>query len=286
MERTIIPLAQTEVVSGQKLGMMGHIDLRSLIAGALGGAAFWLLAVLSLTVSRFDFTLATIWLPNACAVAFLLRARLSNEIPFIVAVLAGGTIGNAMAGTPLEMSLIFSLANIVDIVAIVWLTRRTCGQRPDMTELTDLSWFVWSGGLVGPALSACVAALALAPDSAAVWAVAMRWFLTDSMAMVLVVPAALLITDAVQARARAKRENLIERALVLISGLLGVFLVFHQTALPLLFLIPPITLLHAFRLGSLGTAIFIGLAAAMATAMTRMELGPIVLVGESEAVRM
>ncbi|QUL36839.1 ATP-binding protein [Erythrobacter sp. JK5] len=265
---------------------LGRLDARSFAAAAIGALCFWLLAVASLSLLRFDSTLAAVWLPNACAVAFLLRARLANELPFLAAILAASTIGNTMGGTAVEVAAVFSFANVIDIAVVTWLTRRSCGLRPDMTRIEHLARVVWAGGLVGPVLSASLAAFAMGPDSAAIRDGVVSWLLTDSMGMVLIVPTVLLVFDALRNRVRSRGAELAERTALLITGSVFVFMVFRQTGYPLLFLIPPITLLHAFRLGSLGTALFVALVALISTTMTWAGYGPIALASTSDETRL
>ncbi|WP_298471634.1 ATP-binding protein [uncultured Erythrobacter sp.] len=286
MERTIERTLDNSDFDGFSLVTAGRLDTRSLIAAALGALGFWLLAVASLSLSRFDSILASVWLPSACAVAFLLRARLSNELPFYGAILVAGTVANMAVGTPLQVALVFSVANILNIVTVTFLTRRFCGHRPDMTKLEHLARFVWAGGLVGPCLAASFAAIAMGPDDTTVWVGATGWFLTDSMGMVLIVPTTLLIFDALRQRARSSKTQLVEQAMLLVFGVTCAILVFRQNAFPLLFLIPPITLLHAFRLGSLGTALFVALLAAVASLMTWAGLGPIFEASASAITRL
>ncbi|MDJ0643874.1 MAG: ATP-binding protein [Erythrobacter sp.] len=286
MERTIERAIDNSGIVGSRLLAAGELNARCFLAAALGALGFWLLAIVSLSLSRFDSTLASVWLPNACAVAFLLRARLSNELPFFVAILIASTIGNTMSGTPLQVALVFSIANVLDIVVVTSLTRRFCGPHPDMTNIDHLARFVWAGGLIGPSLSASLAAVAMGPDSAAIWTGASGWFLTDSMGMILIVPTALLVFDAFRDPTPIQPARLAEQATLLVLGVACTLLVFRQTQYPLLFLIPPITLLHAFRLGSLGTAFFVGLLAVAATTMTWAGFGPIVAASESGVTRL
>ncbi len=286
MERTIETRVENPSIGSLGLVATGRPSARCFVAAGLGALGFWLLATISLSLSRFDSTLASVWLPNACAVAFLLRARLDNELPFYVAILAASIIGNAMSGTAIEVAALFSLANLLDIVVVTFLTRRFCGPQPDMTRIDHLARFVWAGGLVGPILSASVAAIAMGPDSDAIWAGATAWFLTDSMGMVLIVPTALLVLSACQQRKPIRIRALAEGMALLTIGALCVTLVFEQTRYPLLFLVPPITLFFAFRLGSLGTAFFVALVALITAGMTWAGYGPIVERTTSEIARL
>ncbi len=258
---------------------IGMIDRRSAMGAAIGFVVFAALAIISLELSRFGGALAKIWLPNAVAVAFLLRARLNNEIPFLAAIFVSGLIGNLSPDFPLHQPLVFAAANIVDIAIVVSLVRLACGTHPDMTNLEHLAKIVLVGGLVGPLLSAFVAVLAMVPDMVAMADTVKTWFLTDSLGMVLIVPTALLLYDAIRNYRRPDNAQLIERSVLLVAGAGCAFLVFYQPSYPLLFLIPPITLLHAFRLGSTGTAIFVVLLAFVAMAMTWSGHGPISAAG-------
>ncbi len=274
---------------------MGPLDARSLMGIVIGGTLFFSLAYLSLALSRFDSTLAAIWLPSASSVAFLIRARLSNEAGFYATMFCGSLLANWVSGNALEMSLVFSIANVVNVSLVTFLTRRTCGIEPDMTDLTSLLRFIIAGGLIGPFISGLIAAIGMSqilspattgPQWEMVWSGGLEWFLTDSMGMILIVPTVLLIGES-PLRWRLPRVRAFGEGLALLTtSIVCVFAVFSQNVYPLLFLIPPITVLHAFRLGSMGTALHVALVAVGATAMTWAGYGPISAANVSPTVRL
>ncbi|NJO14143.1 MAG: PAS domain S-box protein [Rhizobiales bacterium] len=90
-------------------------------------------------------------------------------------------------------------------------------------------------------------------------------------------PTALLLFDRIRHSAPASSAHRLEATALLIGGTTATFIVFNQTIYPLLFLIPPITLLHAFRLGSLGSALHVGAVAVVAAVMTSSGFGPIAI---------
>jgi two-component system, sensor histidine kinase len=253
----------------------GPIDRASLYAALIGGAAYLALACISLLLARAGDTVSPIWLPNACAAAFLLRVRVGNEWPFFAAALAASLAANGVAQLPDHIALMFSLANMAEIIIVVALTRQTRLTRPDMTRLGDLARFVWAGGLVGPLLSAIMCVPVMGSNLAEIRSAAMSWFLTDSMAMVLIVPAALLLSDRISGHAPTAPARPLESLALLIGGMTCALLVFDQPHYPLMILIQPITLLHAFRLGSLGTALLVAGVAMVAGGMTWAGHGPI-----------
>ena len=276
----------------------GEPDRRSFISALASAAMYFALAYLSLALSRFDTALATVWLPSACAVALLLRMKLTNEVALYCGVFIASLGANALSGNGFVIALIFSVANLTNIALVTGLTRQLCGDDPDMSEISVLARFLWIGGLAGPLASATIAAASMAPllppqdlsDRASGWSDALEnavnWYLTDAMSMILIVPTVLLIADALATRAHIPKKILAEQAVLLAGSCAGVTLIFSQNAYPLLFLILPMTLLHTFRHGSLGTALHVAMVAIVASAMTWGGYGPITATSPSPSARL
>ena len=243
---------------------------------ALGLGVIYILAgILCLKVARFDAALASIWLPNAIAISFLFVARLRNELPAFLAIAIASTMANAIGGTPWAMIPAFTCGNVLGIFIVTWLTRRACGEVPDLSELSQLGYFLQYGGVLGPLVGALVAALAMGPDVSAMCEGASSWFLVESLGVILLVPACLLLAQLRSSPWLGSRKELAEALLISASGLGAVYLVLNQSAYPLLFLIPPITLLVAFRLGALGTALFVPGIAILSGLASLAGFGPI-----------
>ncbi|MCZ8134947.1 MAG: ATP-binding protein [Porphyrobacter sp.] len=253
----------------------GPLDRRTLLVTLAGAAAYLVCACLSLLLARAGDTVTPVWLPNALAVVLLLRARLSHEWLFLGLAFLASLAANQVAQLPWSVALVFSLANAVEIAVVVALTRQAGGGRCDMTRLSHLARFVWAGGLVGPLVSGLIAATVMGRDLATLREGIVTWCLTDSMAMVLLVPSGLLLVDRLRGRLPRAPARPLESVALLIGGMTCALVVFEQSHYPLMFLIQPITLLHAFRLGSLGTAVHVTGVALVAGAMTWAGLGPI-----------
>ncbi|MCL9982452.1 MAG: ATP-binding protein [Erythrobacter sp.] len=256
----------------------GPIDRPTLIASLLGGGGYLLFACASLLLARAGDTVTPVWLPNALAVVLLLRARLRNECLFFGLVFLASLAANGVAQLPWLMALAFSLANVAEIAVVLALTRSADSGQADMTRLAHLARFVWAGGLVGPLVSGLMVAPLMGNDLASVREGVVTWFLTDSMAMLLIVPAGLLMIDRLRGARSPAAARPLESTALLIGGMTCALLVFSQTQYPLIFLIQPITLLHAFRLGSLGTAVHVTGVALVAGAMSLAGIGPIAAV--------
>lgn len=236
---------------------------------------YFLAAILCLSIARFDVTLASVWLPNAIAIAVLFLACLRSELPAFLGIACASLAANTVSGTPLLMAIAFTGGNIACIFLVTWLTRRRCGAAPDLSDLSHLGHFLQYGGVVGPVAGAVIAAPAMGPDLGAMWRGASDWFLVESLGIILVVPGLLLLARLRNNPFPQLGGNLLEAALISLTGLCAVYLVFNQGSYPLLFLIPPVTLLVAFRLGALGTALFVPGIAMVASISSFVGMGPI-----------
>ncbi len=251
------------------------VDICALVVGLGTGIAYFLAGLLCLSVAQLDATLACVWLPNAIAIAVLFVARLRNELPVILAVAIASAAANALAGATLAFVLAFTAGNLVTILLVAWLTRKACGDLPDLSNLSHLGYFLQYGGVIGPVIGVLVALPVLGRDPGAIWAGGSAWFLADSMGIILFVPAVLLIAQLAREPIGNIKRHLIELLAISGLGLAAVYLVFSQTAYPLLFLIPPVTLLVALRLGTLGASLFVPGLAVVVCATSFAGLGPI-----------
>lgn len=222
--------------------------LRSLAYAVAEGTGYFLIGFWCLVLSRFDHTLASVWAPNACAVALLILARSPSTALVYAGLAIGSLAANIAVGASLSGTLIFTAANLAGIALVTRLIRREDGTLPDMHDLAQLGQFLFYGGIVGPLASSAIAALALLPTPHAGWAALNSWFLAESMGMILIIPPLLMLADAAHNRLFVPSGDLFERFAIMLGGYFAVYLVFAQNVYPLLFLVPPITLLVAFGL--------------------------------------
>ena len=251
------------------------------LAPIVVAALFGLLAWCSIMLTRGDGRVAAIWLPNALLVAVLLRGRGLISLRFFPLAYAANVLADMLAGDPWGRALGVSLANSIEVGGI-WLGMILARQpRPDFVNLRDLVAFSGIGGVVCPLIGGAIGASVLARTGAAPdkwfsnW---LSWSLSDGLSMLIVAPTLLILFDAVKVWRRPTRAVLIEWTMVSSLSLIMLGAVFLQTSFPLLFLICPVILLSAFRLGMSGTALSIVLTAAIAMIATTFGEGPINLV--------
>ena len=254
------------------------VDARSMLFAVCGALAFGLLAYISIAFTRGDERIAAVWLPNAVAVAVLLRARIKREHLVLLGLWIGNTCANLVVGDSPSRAASLAFANSAEILVAVMLVRRLCGRTPDMRDIRHLIRFVISTGLAAPAASATIATIALSAEQPVGFGTWFFWLATDGLGMLIIAPSALIAFDAWVTRRRPSRETMAEWALLTVCGTSLTIYVFAQSDYPFLFLVAPVVLSHAFRLGTLGTAFSILKVALVATIFTWNGSGPISLV--------
>ena len=246
-------------------------------------AASALVVYLSQEFSRHGGRIASIWPLNAMLLAVMMRQSRALW-PIILA--AGGFANLAvnvfMGDTGLRA---FGLtgANLAEIYLCARLLWRG-GEGFDITRTRDLIRFGMVAGVAGPAASAALAGWVLSQSSPFMDTL-VTWYAADALGMLIFAPALLVFTGGPQPDAlnQARTRLGVTVTLALIMGVL--LLVFSQSRLPLLFLVPPILMFATFRLGVRGAAIAILMTAAVAISCAIAGEGPTQLIDGSEIER-
>ena len=258
----------------------------ALLVPLAGFLLFGLLSLASIELARGEGRIAALWLSNAFAVAALLRLRTTNEPVLVAALFAGNLCANLVAGDAIGQALGLAFANMAEITLAVALTRLWCGKAPRMDDISDLSRFALAAGVCAPLSSGLIAASVLSLAGAGWLDTAIRWVFADALAMLIIAPSTIIAIDAWRARRRPTRRELRDWTVLTLLGTGLTFAVFTQTRYPLLFLIPPVVVAHAFRLGSLGTAFSTIKVAAIALVLTELGRGPINLLDYPQSTQL
>ncbi|WFL76162.1 ATP-binding protein [Altererythrobacter arenosus] len=247
-----------------------------LLATIAAGICFAAFAWLDLMLMTGEGRIAAVWVPNAVALVFLLRQRTANPWLVLLACGAGNIGANLLHNDPVVLAVGLALSNILEIAIAFYLCRRLCGFSPDLREMRQLGRFAFSAGIVAPLFSAALAMFVLATSRGipsfqdfAMWAV------TDSLGMLTVAPVLMILLDAISRRQRLTVAEARTWAILTIGGTSITVLVFIQSEYPLLFLIAPVVVIHAFFLGAPGTAFSLIKVATISTVCTLLDLGPI-----------
>ncbi len=245
---------------------------------AVVAALFGLLAYAGIWLTRESGRIALLWLPNAIVAAWLLRNRSDAWALYIAACALANLAVNRIVGDSWWVAAGLSLANAIEILAVVWVMRWSRGRRPDMGEVDSHVWLLASA-LVGSVLSATVASVFLAGAGSVLslgdWE---RWIIADGLSLMILLPIALVAIDAWNTR-RWPTRAVMQRWLVMIALVTaGTCLIFAQSTFPFLFLVSPLVLYAAFRTGLNGTAVAVLIVTVVASIATVMGSGPISLV--------
>ena len=261
-------------------------DIRSWAYGIATGLAYFCAGFWCLALARFDAALASIWVPNALAVSVLFIACLRNELPLILAIGLGSLAANVLSGTAVPTAFVFSIANLANVLIAAWLVRRVCGAVPDLTDLSHLGHFLQYAGVVAPIAGTLIAAPALGPGLDGVLSGMTAWFVAETMGAILIVPAVLLVSRAWRTPAAVTPKKLLEGASLAAFGLVAVTIDLTNNNYSLMFLVPPITLMLAIRLGALGTALFVPGIAIVAGVTSYTGVGPTATAGLDESLKL
>ncbi|MEB3415960.1 ATP-binding protein [Alteriqipengyuania sp. WL0013] len=260
--------------------MTGHaVPIIRAMAGAIAIAlGFLAIAAGSIELTRGDQQFAAVWLPNAVAVAMILRIPSTRLGMTLAAIFVAGVSINLVEGSALATSLAFSVVNVAEIAVAVLLLRRWCGERPDPSRLEFVGQFLLAACVLAPLVG-----LLLPLTGQLEWGETLRWYLTDSLGMMLGLPSVLILWDALADWRRIDGEGRKwldlrgTRGWIMPLGLLVVVGVFAQSSYPLLFFCATVVVVFAYHLGLLATVmgtIWIALVAIVATAY---DSGPISL---------
>ena len=230
----------------------------------------WVGILLGQTPAQADI----LWPSNGLLLAFLLL--LPRRYWFIY--LAGNVVANMLIHALYPFSpwqtLVFSLANTIEIFVAAKFLTPTGRRRPDLTNPRILGRFFLYGVLVAPLTSTIfVQWMRIIFAQPAHLLALSNWFIGDSIGIAIMTPLVLAIDrrEIAVLFSKAKRVETIS----ILVGLTALSLsIFAQSSMPVIFLLFPALLLVIFRLGSSGSAIGIFLMVVPAAWFTIQQRGP------------
>ena len=249
---------------------------------AILALAYFCAATVSLRLTQGIDGIATIWPASGILLAGLLLSPRPMRLPLLVLTGVASAVANGLAGAGPAGAIGFTLANLCEGWLAWWLL---CGRRepvPGFIEPADIGRFAVAV-VAAAAASASVATLVIGAASAAFTA---SWFLTDMLGMLIVTPMVLTGVAAVRMRRQDADAAVPWRDVVLLLAMVAAVTagVFAQSRYPLLFL-PLVALLAAtYRLGPFGAAGGVLLIAVIATTMTAMRHGPVMLLHDGSGI--
>lgn len=251
---------------------------------------FGLAAHAGVEFTRSGSRVATFWAANGLLLAWMLCTSPARGRQGLAAAALVNVGVNLLAGDTPATALVLAACNALEVGLAALLLRPADAGDPDPQDLGEpraLRAFALYACGVAPAASALAAALLLGTiQGASLLPVMHTWFLSDALGMAVVTPVALLALRGELPQLLRPGQRL--AALLALAALLGAgSLVFLQSRYPLFFLVFPVLVVVALRLGQAGTAVAVLLLSLMALGASVAGLGPLALIDDpSPATRM
>jgi diguanylate cyclase (GGDEF)-like protein len=238
-----------------------------------------LLSWLGIVLSRQSEGVATIWLSNGLLFGLLITQPRCRWLGYFAAGLAADTLADLVYGDPFKVAIGVSLANSFEVIASTVLLSLWFGAPFDVTKRKSLVGFLLVAVLGATAITSAMGAswTLLFYDAGPWWKMVRTWYLGDMLGMAVLAPLILILQRpsffSMFARAHIRQTTTILSASIVVTAI-----VFTHNGDPLIFLLFPMLLLVAFRLGFPGTVVNILVVTLMAIAFTVKGHGPLMLI--------
>ncbi len=261
--------------------MADGTELRSRLATPLSAIALavciGLLCLLSITFTHQPGGLSNLWPASGVLVGVLLTAPASRWNVYIVAALLANVLVRLMYTGGWYSSIVLGIVSTLDAFVVAYALRRFGGNLFDMSRTIAVSTLATTSTIVACAASALIAAATLKIFRGAdFWPLFATWFSVHAIGMVIF--ATLTAFACAQgSRLFGRPGKRIERLLVVTLVAVASIAVFAQSRYPLLFIIPPVALLAAFRYRFSGFVLSTTVISIIAVISTLTGHGPLML---------
>lgn len=242
--------------------------------------AYAVAVYLAVSLARNAAHVALIWPANGILLAGLLSCGRGPSRKFLIAAaLPAGTAAFLLNGDTWGVALPFTAINIGESLLAYRLLRAACGHRVVFTRIWSLARFV-AICFIAPVVPAVLGAILSARAFGVDWLDALTtWYLADSLGLLVLTPTILLIRDR---SGRSGPPAEFHAVALHAAWMVAVSLiVFAQSSVPLLFLVIPVSVLIAFRLGSRYAAMATLWLTLVSVVATSMGWGPAALMEDT-----
>jgi integral membrane sensor domain MASE1 len=227
------------------LNWTGRDVLKTAALAAIAAVGYALLAYICVEFPRNYGQVAPIWLSNGFGVACLLSCRDRHWPAVLLGCLVGGLAAGAHVQDLLTVNIVLVSCNIIQIFVCAWGVRRICGPEVDLGRARDMIAFALICGLAAPIATGAVAAtIHTAMRGGVLLANIGVWSLGDILGLMTITPCLLAL---VRIRHYLRERPLSVSGVACLLLLLVVTVVVFTQPRPLLFIVPPVMLLVAWR---------------------------------------
>ncbi|MDZ4365366.1 ATP-binding protein [Brevundimonas sp.] len=237
-----------------------------------------LLVVLAISFARSAGVVAALWGASGLAVAVWLRhARdTTYDLCFAALISVGILAGEFLVGNPPDLSLIFTLANMIEIVTAVVLVRRFAPTL-NLSSVDGAGRFLLCAAVLAPLPAALFSAIVLQSLFGANFLDSFHtWWMGHAMGMAVIATFGVALTP--RHLSLLKKPIRVLEAIFVFGGLTAVsWALFCWLTIPAAFSIIPILILVAVRFRVLGIATGLVIVSVMAVGGAMLGFGPFAL---------
>ncbi|MFC5863980.1 diguanylate cyclase [Acidicapsa dinghuensis] len=223
-----------------------------------------------------------LWPANGLLLGFLLQLPRRYWFSYLVSSVLANIAAHGFFPFSLRMSLIFSIANTVEILFAAYFLARENSERLDLTTVSDLRRFAVFGVILAPLASTLtVATLDILFSYPRDLRALSNWCFGEMLGIAIMTPLVLAM-DKHEIAILFHKGKRGETVAILASFTALSVAIFAQSGFPIVFVLLPALLLAIFRLGCSGSAIGVSLMAVPAAYFTSRQSGPFAPVHPSQ----
>jgi signal transduction histidine kinase/CheY-like chemotaxis protein len=203
-------------------------------------------------LTRTDLGVASFWPANGLLAVGLMALNAPRRIVLTIVAIVSHLAVNIIVGDGVARAILFTAVDTLEAYAVWTLARRFSGGILRLRTMRQLALLAAAGAPI-----AAIAAILCAPllsllSGSPVLPLMWAWFVRSGLGLAVVLPAVLVLVDA--EHRRAFQRSIGERLLLYASIAALTVVCFHPKGMPAPFLIFPLAMVAAFRLGARGAA--------------------------------
>ena len=203
-------------------------------------------------LTRSPLGIATFWPANALLIVGLMVLNPPRRIALTSVMIVFHMIIDLLVGDSLAKAFLYTSVDVLEAYAVWAVARRFSGGVLRLRTMRQLALLVAMGAPIAAAAALiCAPPLSIvsgAPLLTLMW----EWFARSGLGLAVVLPATLVLLDA--EHRRTFHRSITERLALYASIAVMTAICFHPDGVPAPFLIFPLAMLAAFRLGARGAA--------------------------------
>jgi len=234
-----------------------------------------ILTVLAISTARTAGLVAALWAANAVAVAVWLRSGrgLSYDLSFGGLVTIGVLAGQFLAGNRPELAIMFTCANMAEVVCGVFLARRFAPTL-NLASVDGACRFILCVAAVAPIGGGLIASAGLNVMQDADFMTSLKtWWFGHALGLAVIAPF-ILALEKQPLRTLLSPWRVAETVGLIAAFGLACFVVFFATAMPIGFAMIPVLILMAARLRVIGVTAGLAAMSVIAVSALMTESGP------------